>query len=147
MPVTGSQYDKMVKKASPGSPKLKNSALAFLTGGLICLIGQILNNWLIAMGFDENQAKTSVPVALIAASAVLTALGVYDKIARHAGAGTIVPITGFANSMVSPAIEFQSEGRILGTAARMFGIAGPVIVYGISASVLYGLIIWIFKIF
>lgn len=147
MPITGKEYDSMAKKASPPSPKLKNLIKAFLIGGLICTIGQgffYLYNYL---GLNEKQARAGVTVTLIVITAFLTAVGVFDKIARHAGAGTIVPITGFANSVVSPALEFQSEGRIMGTGAQMFTIAGPVIVYSTAAAVLYGLIIFIFKLY
>lgn len=111
------------------------------------MFGELLNTFYNSLGLTEEEVKAAVPVTLVVITAVLTALGVFDKIARHAGAGTIVPITGFANSIVSPAMEFQSEGRIMGTGAQMFTIAGPVIVYGSGAAVLYGIIIWIFKLF
>lgn len=135
-------YKKLVHDAVPKSPKLKNVFMAYLFGGGICTLGQAVKNIYIYFGADNDTASTLVAVTLIAVAAVLTAFGVFDKIARYAGAGTIVPITGFANSVVSPAMEYQSEGRILGTAANMFKIAGPVIVYGVSASVVYGLIYW-----
>lgn len=147
MAVTGKEYSDMADKASPPSPKFRNILKAFLIGGLICTFGELLNTFYNSLGLTENEVKAAVPVTLIVITAVLTALGIFDKIARHAGAGTIVPITGFANSIVSPAMEFQSEGRIMGTGAQMFTIAGPVIVYGSAAAVLYGIIIWIFKLF
>lgn len=137
----------MTKKASPNSPKLKNSICAFLIGGLICCFGQGLLNLYIAAGLKEDDAKTLVSVTLIFLTAVLTALHLFDKIAKVAGAGTLVPITGFANSVVSPAIEFKSEGLVMGIGAKMFTIAGPVLVYGICASVIYGIILWIISLF
>ncbi len=147
MPLTNKEYDEMAKKASPPSPKLKNSLNAFWIGGLICTIGQCFRTYYEYLQLTEEEVKVAVSVTLIVITAILTAIGVFDEIARVAGAGTIVPITGFANSVVSPAMEFQSEGRILGTGANMFKIAGPVIVYGCSTAVLYGLILWIFKLY
>ena len=129
MAVTGNEYSKMADQASPPSHKVLNTLKAFLIGGLICVIGQGLNSLYLMAHLSEDQAKTTVSVTLIAITALLTAFGVFDKIARHAGAGTIVPITGFANAVVSPAMEFQSEGRILGTGAQIFSVAGPVILY------------------
>ena len=120
---------------------------AFLIGGLICLIGQALNALYTMAGLSEKEVKAAVPITLIVLTAILTGIGVFDKIAKHAGAGTVVPITGFANSIVSPAMEFQSEGHILGTGAKLFTIAGPVIAYGCSAAVVYGLIIYIFGLY
>ena len=137
--------DAMVKKAAPRSPVVKDCLLAFLSGGAICTFGQFLTNLYTLFGLQEKDARTLTSVSLIFLSALLTACGVYDKIAKHAGAGTLVPITGFANSMVSPAMEFKSEGLILGVAAKMFVIAGPVIVYGTVASVVYGLIYWLYR--
>ncbi|MBQ5824976.1 MAG: SpoVA/SpoVAEb family sporulation membrane protein, partial [Clostridia bacterium] len=131
-------YKKLVHEAVPKSPKVKNTLLAYLFGGGICTLGQVLRNIYIYLGADKDTASTLVAVSLIALAAVLTAAGVFDKIARFAGAGTIVPITGFANSVVSPAMEFKTEGKILGTAANMFKIAGPVIVYGTAAAFVYG---------
>ncbi len=144
MSTTGKEYSDMAKKAAPKSPKLKNCVKAFLIGGFICLIGQVLTFVFEKIGLNEQETKTCVSVVLIVLTAILTGIGVFDKIAKHAGAGTIVPITGFANSIVSPAMEFRFEGKILGTGAKLFTIAGPVIVYGISASVLYGIFYWIF---
>lgn len=147
MSTTGKEYDEMTKKASPPSPKVMDIVKAFLIGGLICLIGQALNALYTMAGLSEKEVKAAVPVTLIVLTAILTGIGVFDKIAKHAGAGTVVPITGFANSIVSPAMEFQSEGHILGTGAKLFTIAGPVIAYGCSAAVVYGLIIYIFGLY
>ena len=139
-------YDKMTKKASPPSPKLKDCSLAFLVGGFICTIGQLLMSlYGDVFGLKEDVVKMLVPVTLITLAAILTGFGVFDKIAKFAGAGTLVPITGFSNAVVSPAIEFKSEGYVLGVGAKMFTIAGPVIVYGTVASVIYGVIYWIYK--
>lgn len=147
MRTSNEEYSKMTDKASPNSPKLMNSIKAFLVGGTICLFAQGLNTLFETIGLSEDQVKLATPSVIIIITAILTGLGVFDRIARHAGAGTIVPITGFANSVVSPALEFQNEGFILGTAAQMFSIAGPVIVYGVASSFIYGLIIFIFKLY
>lgn len=141
---TGGEYGKMAKKASPPSNLLKNGCLAFIIGGLICAFGEGLGMIYEKIGINGDDVKALVPITLIVIAAVLTALGVFDKIAYYAGAGTIVPITGFANSIVSPAMEFQSEGRVLGTGANMFKIAGPVLVYGSAAAVIYGIVYYIF---
>lgn len=140
--VTPKEYDRIVQKNSPKSNCPLNCLKAFLIGGLICTIGQGLFALYDSLGLDEKLSKTLVSITLIFLGILLTAIGVYDKLARHAGAGTLVPITGFANSMSSPAIEFKSEGFITGLGAKMFIIAGPVLVYGISASVIYGAILW-----
>ena len=137
----------MVDKASPNSPVFLNCIKAFVFGGAICTIGQIIATLLQNAGLGEKEVQAGTSSILIIATAILTGIGVFDKIARHAGAGTIVPITGFANSVVSPALEFKHEGFVLGTAAQMFSIAGPVILYGIASSFLYGLIIFIFKLY
>lgn len=147
MSISKDEYSKMADKASPNSPILLNCIKAFLFGGLICTFGQLLNTVFEKAGLGENEIKIATPCIIIIITAILTGIGVFDKIARHAGAGTIVPITGFANSVVSPALEFKHEGAVLGTAAQMFSIAGPVIVYGVGSSVLYGLIIYIFKLY
>ncbi len=147
MSISKDDYSKMADKASPNSPKVLNCIKAFLIGGLICTIGQIIMELLKNAGLNEKEVQAGTSAVLIILTAILTGIGVFDKIARHAGAGTIVPITGFANSVVSPAMEFQHEGFILGTAAQMFSIAGPVIVYGVGSSFLYGLIIYIFKLY
>lgn len=137
----------MAKKASPPSPKLKDCLKAFFFGGLICTIGQVLMYLYENAGLNEEETKTLTSVTLIILTAILTGMGLFGKIAKNAGAGTIVPITGFANSVVSPALEFQSEGRILGTGAKIFSIAGPVIAYGCSAAFIYGIICYIFKLY
>ena len=142
MKVSREEYQKMAEKASPPSPFWKNAAMAFLTGGLICCAGQALVNFYQGLGMNLQTARGFVSVTLILASALLTGLRVYDNVAKHAGAGTLVPITGFANAVVSPAIEFKSEKIVTGTCAKMFTIAGPVLVMGITASILYGLILW-----
>lgn len=147
MSTTDKEYDKMAKKASPNSPKFMNGLKAFLIGGSICAFGQLLNYLFKRMGLNEEEVKAMTPATLIVITAILTGIGVFDKIAKHAGAGTIVPITGFANSVVSPALEFKSEGYILGVGANLFKIAGPVIAYGIFASVIYGVICYIFKLY
>lgn len=147
MKISNKEYINMSNKASPPTPKLRNCINAFLFGGFICTIGEGLRTWFKYMKWSDNEVKAGVAITLIVVTAILTGFGIFDNIAKHAGAGTIVPITGFANSVVSPAMEFQSEGRILGTGANMFKIAGPVIVYGCSTAVLYGLIVWIFKLY
>lgn len=147
MKITQKEYSKMTDNASPKSKIFKNMILAFIFGGIICTIGQICTKIYSNLGLDIKDARAAVSVTLVFLGAFLTALGVYDNIAKYAGAGSLVPITGFANSIVSPAIEFKSEGHIMGIGAKMFTIAGPVLVFGINASILYGLIIWIFKLF
>ena len=144
--MTDKEYDKLVKELSPKSPMGKDCVMAFLVGGLICVLGQFLLNFY-GKWLDQEAAATAECMTLVALSALLTGLSFYDDIAKHAGAGTLVPITGFANAVAAPAVEFQTEGMILGTAAKMFTIAGPVIVYGVSASVVYGLIYWITTLF
>lgn len=143
MNISDKQYGKMVKKASPGSPMLIDCIKAFLIGGAICCFGQLLFYIYSKSGMSTDESRTLVSVTLIVLTAILTGIGVFDKIAKHAGAGTIVPITGFANSVVSPALEFKSEGFIMGTGASIFKIAGPVILYGTTAASLYGLIYFI----
>ena len=141
--MTEKEYGKLIKEMAPRSPIGKDCLNAFWIGGLICTIGQALLNGYTALGLDKQAAGTAASMTLVVLSALLTGLSLYDDIAKHAGAGTLVPITGFANSVVAPAVEFKTEGMILGTAAKMFTIAGPVIVYGVSASILYGFIYWI----
>ncbi len=141
------KYQKLVKKASPPSPKIKDFIWAYTVGGLICVIGQLFVEMYTALDLPEKAVKTAVPVTLIFLASLLTGLGIFDKIAKHAGAGTIVPITGFSNAVTAPAIEFKSEGFVLGVGAKMFSIAGPVIVYGTVASVIYGVIYWITTLF
>ena len=139
--MTAKDYQAATQKAIPPSKSYKNIPMAFLVGGLLCVLGQAVINLALSFGLEKDMASACGSISLILLSAVLTGLNVYDNIAKHAGAGTLVPITGFANSMVSPAMEFKSEGYILGLGAKMFSIAGPVLVYGISASVIYGLIL------
>lgn len=136
-------YSKMVKKASPPSNKGKDFASAFIIGGTICVIGQLLRELFLYVGYDNKTVGMCVSTILIFCAALLTGLKLFEKIAKHAGAGTLVPITGFANAVVSPAIEFKTEGHILGIGVKMFTVAGPVIVYGTVASVVYGLVYWI----
>lgn len=139
--MTPEEYQALVKRMAPRSPILRDTALAFLVGGAICVVGQLLSHWYGTLGLDDSDAGTATSVTLVFLSALATGLGVYHKLARWAGAGTLVPITGFANSIVSPALEFKSEGLIMGMSAKMFVIAGPVLVFGISASVIYGVIL------
>ena len=143
MKTTKETYKKMAEKAAPPSPKAKDFLFAFLIGGAICALGQIFREIFLALQFSEETTKMLVCIALIFLAALLTFLRIFEKIARHAGAGTLVPITGFANAIVSNAMEFRSEGLIFGTGVKMFNIAGPVIVYGTIASVIYGIIYWI----
>ena len=143
MRISNKQYDEMVKKAPPDSPIVLDSIKAFLIGGAICCFGQLLFYIFRKSGMSLDESRSLVSIALIIITAILTGIGVFDKIAKHAGAGTIVPITGFANSVVSPAMEFKSEGFIMGTGASIFKVAGPVILYGTTAASLYGLIYFI----
>ena len=145
--MTEKEYGKLVEDMSPKSPIGKDCMMAFLVGGLICTLGQLIMNGYMALGLEKDQAGTAMSMTLVALSALLTGLSLYDNIAKHAGAGTLVPITGFANAISSAAIEFKTEGFILGVGAKMFTIAGPVIVYGVSASVVYGFIYWITTLF
>lgn len=138
------EYDQMVKKASPNSPILANCVKAFVSGGLICVLGQFFINWIGKYAFTQEEAAMITSIILIGISAVLTGLGLYGKLGKFCGAGTVVPITGFANSVVSPALEFETEGLVLGMAAKMFTIAGPVIVYGLLTSTLVGIVYFFF---
>ena len=143
MKITSIQYGELVKEYSPNSHTLIDMLNAFWTGGLICVLGQlILNGWSLT-GLDQTQAGTATSMTLVFLGALLTGIGIYDRMAKVAGAGTIVPITGFANSVVSPAMEFKTEGFVMGMSAKIFTIAGPVLVYGLSASVIYGVIYWL----
>lgn len=146
MPGKDKEYDIMTKKASPPSPKLKNALFAFLIGGAICTSGEVFRVIFEYFQIKEENIRILIPITLVVITAILTGIGVFDKIAKHAGAGTIVPITGFANAVVSSGLEFSSEGYILGTGANLFKIAGPVIVYGTVASVFYGVIYWLITI-
>ena len=143
MKMTAEEYARRVKQVGPRSPLGSDCLWAFCVGGGICLLGEVLRGWYLGMGLDAELAGTLTSCTLIVLSALLTTLGLYQKLAAKAGAGSLVPITGFANAVVAPAIEFQTEGFVLGTAAKMFTIAGPVIVYGLSASVIYGVIYWV----
>lgn len=145
MKYTPKEYNEIAKQASPKSKSYINIPMAFLVGGGICVLGQVLVNLYKYLGLSQEMAGTTASVSLIFLSALLTGLTVFDDIAKHAGAGTLVPITGFANAVVSPAMDFKSEGLILGLGAKMFIIAGPVIVYGTLASVLYGVIYYFIK--
>ena len=141
MDMTPEEYQKYVRQKAPRSPTGKNTALAFLVGGAICVLGQAVQNGWEAAGLEARAAGTATSCTLIALSALLTGLNLYNKLARFGGAGTLVPITGFANAVVSPAIDFRSEGFVTGMAAKMFLIAGPVIVFGTVASVVYGVVL------
>ena len=145
--MTEKQYARLVGELAPKSPIWKDCFNAFWIGGLICTVGQLLMNGYTALGLDKTDSAAATSITLVVLSALLTGLSLYDNIAKYAGAGTLVPITGFANSIAAPAVEFKTEGMILGTAAKMFTIAGPVIVYGTVASVVYGLIYWITTLF
>ena len=143
MDMSNKDYDKFVQARAEKSPIVKNCLFAFLIGGAICTLGQGLFDLYGLAGMSEENVSTLVPMTLVFLAALTTGLGWFGRLAKHAGAGTLVPITGFANAVASPAIEFKAEGFITGTAAKMFIIAGPVIVYGISASVIYGLIYYL----
>ncbi len=144
MDMSNQDYNKLVDQRSRPSPLWKNCMFAFLVGGSICTAGQWLNNLFEHWGLSQDMAGSAVSVTLIFVAAVLTGLGFFEKIAKHAGAGTLVPITGFANAVVAPAMEFQTEGWVSGTSSKLFVVAGPVLVFGISASVVYGIILTIF---
>ena len=143
MEMTQRQYEKLVQEMMPKSPIVKDCINAFWIGGLICTLGQAFINFYTWLGLEKTDAGTAGSMSLVALSALLTGLSLYDNIAKYAGAGTLVPITGFANSISAPAVEFKTEGFILGVGAKMFTIAGPVIVYGVAASVIYGFIYWL----
>ena len=144
--MTEKQYDALVKEMSPPSPLGKDCLIAFLVGGAICCLGQVFLNWYGSLGLDKDMAGTAASMSLVALSALFTGLSLYDDLAKHAGAGTLVPITGFANSIAAPAVEFKTEGFVLSVGAKMFTIAGPVLVYGTAASAVYGFIYWLWKI-
>ena len=144
--MTEKQYGALVARMAPKSPMWRDCLNAFWIGGLICVVGQIFTNCYGAWGLEKQDAGTAASMTLVALSALLTGLSVYDDIAKHVGAGTLVPITGFANAIAAPAVEFKTEGFVLGVGAKMFTIAGPVIVYGLAASVVYGFIFWLYTI-
>ena len=141
--MTEKQYGKLVDELSPKSPMGWDCVAAFVVGGMICTLGQIFINVYKSLGLAQQDASTAASMSLVVLSALLTGLSLYDNLAKYAGAGTLVPITGFANAIAAPAVEFKTEGFILGVGAKMFTIAGPVIVYGVSASVVYGFIYWL----
>ncbi len=148
MDIDKKTYKKYAKAHAPKSPLLKNCVKAFLIGGTICLIGQgLLDVYLKLCKLPKEDASALTSVSLIFIAILLTAIGIFDKIAKHAGAGTLVPITGFANAVASPAIDAHSEGLILGVGAKIFTVAGPVLLYGTLAGAIYGVIYWIFKVF
>jgi len=144
MNLSPKEYDALVKQTAPPSSLIKNLIWAFVVGGLICTLGQAVSHWAGTYGLAQKTASSIASISLVFLSALLTAFRCFDDIAKHAGAGTIVPITGFANAVVSPAMEFKTEGLILGMGAKMFIVAGPVLVYGITASVIYGIIYALF---
>lgn len=139
--LTNQEYQKYVDSKAKKSPLGKNMVWAFVVGGLICVLGQAISDLCRYFGMGENGAATATSIILIFLSALFTGLNLYDNLAKHAGAGTLVPITGFANAIVSPALEFKSEGLVFGLSAKMFVIAGPVLVYGITASIVYGILL------
>lgn len=147
MDMSNQEYGKYVSSKAKPSPIWKDCLWAFCVGGLICTAGQALMNVFQSAGLEKEDAGTLVSVTLIFVAALLTGLGWFDNIAKHAGAGTLVPITGFANAMVSPALEFKSEGLVTGTGAKLFTVAGPVLAYGIGASVIYGVILYVISLF
>ena len=142
---TKKDYQDYVDKKTPNSPILKNCFNAFWVGGLICVVGQLINLYCKFQGLDTQTSGTIVSIVLIGISAFLTGLNFFNKIGKFAGAGSLIPITGFANSIVSPAMEYKSEGYVMGVGAKMFTVAGPVLVYGISSSIVVGIIYFIFK--
>lgn len=142
---TKKQYQYYVDKKTPNSPSFKNCFNAFWVGGLICVIGQLINSYCQNQGLDVQLSGTIVSIILIGISAFLTGLNLFNKIGKFAGAGSLIPITGFSNSIVSPAMEYKSEGYVMGVGAKMFTVAGPVLVYGISSSIIVGIIYFIFK--
>lgn len=141
---TPKEYQKLVDKKSPNSPILKNCFNAFWVGGLICCIGQIIFFYCTFNGIDDVSASTIVSICLIGLSAIITGLNIFNRIGKFAGAGSLIPITGFANSIVSPAMEYKSEGYIMGVGSKMFTVAGPVLVFGISSSIIIGIITCLF---
>ena len=147
MEMTPQEYQKYVQSMAKKSPIVKDVLLAFVIGGAICVLGQLIQNGWAAAGLSKQASGTATSCTLVFLSALLTGLNLYNKIARYGGAGTLVPITGFANAVAAPAIEFKTEGLVLGLAAKMFTIAGPVLVYGITTSIAYGLILYILSLF
>ena len=144
--MTEKEYENLAQSLAPKSPIWKDCLNAFCIGGLICALGQLILNGYLALEMEKQEASCATSMTLVVLASLLTGLSLYDNIARYAGAGTLVPITGFSNAVSAPAIEFKTEGFILGVGAKMFTIAGPVIVYGVSASVVYGIIYWLYTI-
>ena len=147
MAMTPKEYDKMLKESSPPTRSGRSLPMAFVVGGLICVVGQALTQCYLSLGLGREEAGAWCSVTLIFLSVLTTGLGWYQRLAKYAGAGTLVPITGFANSIVSPAMEYKREGMVLGVGAKLFSIAGPVLVYGITTSIAYGLILYILSLF
>lgn len=145
--MTEKQYDSLIRELSPRSPSWRNCLWAFCVGGGICALGQFFIGAYTRLGLPKTDASGAASMTLVAIAALLTGLSIFDNLAKHAGAGTLVPITGFANAVAAPAVEFQTEGFVLGVGAKMFTIAGPVIVYGVSASVVYGFLCWLWTVF
>lgn len=145
MDMTPQEYQAYVQQKARKSPIVKDTVLAFCIGGTICTLGQLISNGWAALGLNTQDAGTATSVSLVFLSVLLTGLNLYNKIARFGGAGTLVPITGFANAVASPAIDFRAEGIVTGMAAKMFVVAGPVIVFGTVASVIYGVVLWIIQ--
>ncbi len=143
--MTPEAYQAYVRQKAPASPIVRDTALAFLTGGAICALGQVILNGFLSLGLEKTDAGTATSISLVFLAALATGAGLYTRLARFAGAGTLVPITGFANAVVSPALDFKSEGFITGTAVKMFTIAGPVIAFGTAASVVYGAVLMLLK--
>lgn len=143
--MTPKEYDALVRRLSPRSPVGKDMVLAFVIGGGICTVGQLILDGWTSLGLSKEDAATLTSISLVFLSVLATSLGLYHRLARYAGAGTLVPITGFANAVASPAIDFRAEGLITGTAVKMFTVAGPVIVYGTAASAVYGVVLWLLE--
>lgn len=141
MEISKQEYQKFVQDRAKSSPVVKNCALAFVFGGVICVLGQAIMDGWTALGLEKTDAGTATSICLVFLSVLLTGMNLYNKLGRYGGAGTLVPITGFANAVASPAIDFKSEGLVTGMAAKMFTVAGPVIVFGVTASVIYGVIL------
>lgn len=141
MEMSKQEYQKFVQARAKSSPLVKDCVLAFVIGGGICAVGQAIMDGFMGLGLEKTDAGTATTISLVFLSALLTGLNLYNKLGRYGGAGTLVPITGFANAVVSPAIDFKSEGMVTGMAAKMFTVAGPVIVFGVTASVIYGVIL------
>ena len=147
MNMSKEEYGRFVAQRMPPSPILRDCLFAFIFGGAICCIGQLIGDLWAMCGLEEKEAATATTVSMVFLGVLATALGIYARIAKYGGAGTLVPITGFANAVSSPAVEFKTEGFVLGVGAKIFTIAGPVIVYGVSASVVYGFIYWVCSLF